>query len=93
MYKGAILTSATVPWHGLIFCLERLPRNIVYKPRWSSTIEASEVALVVLTADLAPLFIFKLVTKLFYIFYLISPFIAVDDEIILIEIIVVDLMS
>ena len=54
MYKGAILTSATVPWHGLIFCLERLPRNIVYKPRWSSTIEASEVALVVFTADWRP---------------------------------------
>ena len=51
MPKGAILTSATMLWHGLIFCLERLPRNIVYKPRWSSTIEASEVALVVLTTD------------------------------------------
>ena len=23
--KGAVLTSATVPWHGLIFCLEGLP--------------------------------------------------------------------
>ena len=31
-----------------------LPRNIVYKPGWSSTIEALEVALVVFTADWRP---------------------------------------
>ena len=46
--KGAVLTSATVPWHGLIFMprsLKRVdflalkPRNIVYKPRgWSFTL-------------------------------------------------------
>ena len=33
------------------FSLEILPQNIVYKPRWSSTIE---VALVVFTADWRP---------------------------------------
>ena len=69
-----------------------LPRNIVYKPRWSSTIEASEVALVVLTAEWHPCSFSSLLRNCF-VFYLISPFIAVDDEIILIEIIVVDLMS
>ena len=31
-----------------------LPRNIVYNPGWSSTIEALEVALVVFTADWRP---------------------------------------
>ena len=40
--------------HHAMARVDFFPRNIVYKPGWSSTIEASEVALVVLTADWRP---------------------------------------
>ena len=29
MFKGAILISATVPWHWLIFCLETLSTSLI----------------------------------------------------------------
>ena len=40
--------------HRAMARVDFLPRNIVYKACWSSTIEASEVALVVFTADWRP---------------------------------------
>ena len=56
IYKGAVLTSATVPWHGLIFCLEASKHCLQasFSDCRSKSLEASEVALAVFTADRRP---------------------------------------